>query len=202
MPRWDDREEVACELDEQARYYQAAGFHHALDIEKSVFRDRIMRLAAAQPEGYRKKFTTPVVVFGPRSGISIFEQCARAGVRVYHDLSGVSHTCPKGMYLTWMQDGSRPVFSRENGDYQFASHERGATVYDAVAWVLTHEDVNAVLADHYINLPGTKFGPHCVARLGRRNRKVDWSQSLSIGLTSPYAMKQSDHAYGTATCGM
>lgn len=210
MPNWFDlsprnRETldvVVADLERQAAIYQAHDFHTYLGISKEMLKDVVLRLAQPQSANFRKRFDIPVVVFG---NIPVEEQFDRAGIdtsdyrptRKSADFDPRKYTTPEIPYLTWMQDGSSKfgIGGQEAKNVEqvrkiLDRDERGATLYDGVGLVFTYPNIHSVLADHFIDLPGSgtsEYYPCITAYQGSY-----WRMRF---------FKVTESGWGSATCG-
>lgn len=66
-------EVLKAEIERQAGKYQELGFpgHKGLRVSEGKFKDSVMKLAVPQPENFKGRFNTPMIVFGQISAREI-----------------------------------------------------------------------------------------------------------------------------------
>lgn len=153
-------EALQAELEAQAKRYIEFGFAKKLGMTQYRFKDRVMGLAAPQPESYKGRFDIPVVVIGAQ--VPAVEQYRMIGFDYYLSDLGIQDRDVKGYqtpnvpHLVWMQDGKVNLGkSVDKVRASFSRDERGANLYDGVGLVVARPDI---LKDHFIDLPGTQVG--------------------------------------------
>lgn len=133
------------------------GFHRELGLSEEKYLSSLPKFES-QPGAFRGRFNIPVLV---ERRIAPQCQAKLAGLDYYLENLAVfdwkddskGYKTPDTPHATWMQDGKKNLKEdvstvREN----FASDERGATVYDGIALFIAHPEI---LKDHGIDLPGT-----------------------------------------------
>ena len=172
--------------------------HKAIRMSAEKFKDSLMKLAVSQPENFKGRIDTPVIVCGQ---IPIKDQCELSGIEYF--LSGLDvrdwpedpqkYKTPKDFYMTWMDEGVR-FMNRKVQDVrkELASDERGGTAFDGVALYIAKPNV---LQTRFLDLPGTALGPLDGVSLG-----LLWDGSGRPFLYCSFV----DHAlpaFGSLVCG-
>lgn len=123
-----------------------------------------------QPEGYKGRFDTPVIVQTSTSKLTLARMLEIAGIVNYLKLENVQDwredkfRTPNAPYITWLHDGSRNLNRSVKGvRAKLADDERGGTVFDGIA--LLQQDPQ-ILKRRYLDLPGSQYGFDCAPRLG------------------------------------
>lgn len=151
---------ITVEIEIQAGRYLKLGFHKYKDVKMSAgkFKDLIMKLVIPQPENFRGRTDTPVIVSGQ---IPAKDQCKLAGIGYW--LGGLTvsdwpndpqhYKTPNGFYMTWVDEGRR-FMNRKVQDVrgELAPDERGGTEFDGVALYITKPNI---LQTRFLDLPGT-----------------------------------------------
>ncbi len=162
---WIDREtgeelDLETEWLEQTQGFIELGFHKELNLSEEGYRDSLPKFGA-QPEQFRWRFDTPVVV---ETRIPVKRQCELVGIGYF--LGGLEvvdwaddskdYRTPDKPYVTWLQDGKRNLNKAVKAvRNELDKDERGGTEFDGIALYIAHPQV---LKDHFLDLPGTQVG--------------------------------------------
>ena len=135
----------------QTRKYIKLGFHKELNLSKKEYLDSLPKFGP-QPENFKGRFDIPVMV---ETRISVERQCELAGIDyLLGSLSCIDwpndpqgYKTPKKPYITWMQDGAKNLREKvEIVREKLAKDERGATIFDGIAFYLAQPKS---LKDHW-----------------------------------------------------
>ncbi|HSX40044.1 MAG TPA: hypothetical protein VLF68_00335 [Candidatus Saccharimonadales bacterium] len=185
--------DLRAEWQRQAERYVESAFHAELGLSEEDYLASLPKFAE-QPENFRNRFDTPVLV---ETRINSARQAELAGLGFY--LGGLSvadwkdsqgYKTPDAPYATWMQDGKKNL-GRSVRDVRatLGPDERGATLADGIALYITHPEI---LKDHYVDLPGTSVGSAYAPFLCR------WDDRPEVDC-SGVGYAASD--FGSASCG-
>lgn len=117
-----------------------------------------------QPEGYRGRFDSPMIVQVPQGNLTLVRMLEIQGVTNYLSYprelkdwqrDSQKFTTPKRPYATWLHDGSRNL-NKAPRDVRKAlsADERAGTVVDGLAILAQNPDI---LKNHYLDLPGYQY---------------------------------------------
>lgn len=172
------------ELERQADIYRGLG----------VPKDTIMSLLAPHPDWLPKSLNIPVVALG--TSVYLEQQAEFAGIETDYELSSGYNTAGSITYrephLIWMQDGSKYRDKSVEWVRNYLWKREAATQYDGVALAIGHPNIQKVLDDHFIDLPGTAVASIFAPFLGRFRGKLRLA-FRPVTLAHPY--------WGSATCG-
>ncbi len=185
------------EMERQTAMYLEREFHKhkKIGMSKGNFKDSIMGLVVPQPEEFRGRFNSPVVVFGQ---IPAEDQCRLAGID--YSLKGLNvcdwpddpqnYQTPNFLYLTWTDEGERSMNRKvEDVRKELVSDERGGTEFDGIALYVVKPQV---LEKRFLDLPGTALGPGDVPFLNLWNGRP-YLVRYFVGNANP--------EFGSLVCG-
>jgi len=169
-------------------------FAKELKMTKEQYLDSLPKFTSQQEE-FKGRFDIPVIV---ETRVTPERQFQLAGIETFFDNTQAKdwdgdseeYKTPVAPYVTWMQDGTRNLGkSVRSVRKELAKDERGATVFDGVALIITHPDI---LKKHFIDLPSSRVGSDNAPGVCFWDGRPRLSRSWVDG---------SSRSYGSASCG-
>lgn len=167
-------------------------FARELGQSREQYQDFLPKLFP-QPDSYRARFTTPLLVQPPIGRLTIVRMLEVAEIVNYlPDLNNLkdwqkdpqNFRTPNIAYAVWLHDGSRNL-KRSPKDIRgsLASDERGGTYLEGVTLVIQYPDISR---KHYLDLPGSQYGSGNVPCLDRWLGQIGLSDSWDDGASFFY----------------